>query len=155
MVFIDITHQPEQNPNPKLQGKLNNLQQLLKELQQRKLPATAIDYINNELKELNANATTDPKLYRIVCAKQNCILKYLEKQHKIVSKGYYQQLWMPIGMSVFGIPMGLAFGVALDNFAFLGIGLPIGMAIGMAVGAGMDQKAAAEGRQLRFKGDAL
>ena len=54
-------------------------------------------------------------------------------------------------MSAFGMPLGVAFSVALDNFAFIGIGLPIGMSIGMALGAGMDKKAAKEGKQLDFK----
>jgi hypothetical protein len=36
----------------------------------------------------------------------------------------------------------------LDNYAFIGIGLPIGMSIGMAIGAGKDNQAKKEGRQL-------
>lgn len=151
MAFIDIKHQAQQNHSPKFKDKLSTLQQLLKELQQHKLPDTTIDYINHQLRELNAKDTTDPKLYRTVLSTHNTILKYLEKQHKLVPKGYYQQLWLAVGMTAFGIPMGVAFGMALGNLAFLGIGLPIGMVIGMAVGSGMDQKAAKEGRQLNFK----
>jgi hypothetical protein len=76
------------------------------------------------------------------------ILKLVEKKHKIVPIHYYRKLWMVLGMSVFGLPLGAAIGITNDNMGMLGIGLPIGMAIGLAVGSGLDKKALAEGRQL-------
>ena len=57
-------------------------------------------------------------------------------------------MWMPLGLGVFGVPLGIAFGFAISNLALLGIGLPIGMGIGIALGAGMDSKAAQKGQQL-------
>lgn len=151
MTFIDIAQIGSNNTHPKFKSKLNQLQELLKELSDHNLPEATIKAVNTELAALKTKESTDPKLHKAVSNTQYQILKYMEKQHKIVPKGYYQQLWLPLGMSVFGIPMGVAFGLSLGNLAFLGIGLPIGMAIGMAVGAGMDQKAAKEGRQLQFK----
>ncbi|MDY2586792.1 hypothetical protein [Winogradskyella aquimaris] len=155
MTFIDLTKIGTNNPNPKFKGKLQQLQQLLQELKKHLLPEATIKAINSELSALKIKAPSDPKLYKHVCSTQNRILKYLEKQHKIVPKGYYQQQWLAVGMAAIGIPMGVAFGLALGNLAFLGIGLPIGLAIGMAHGAGMDQKAAKEGQQLQFKSNAL
>ena len=67
---------------------------------------------------------------------------------KLVPKFYYRNLWMVLGMSAFGIPLGVAFSMSIKNMAFIGIGLPIGMAIGMIVGTNMDKKAFDEGRQL-------
>ena len=58
---------------------------------------------------------------------------------------------MAIGMVAFGLPMGVAFGAALGNMAFLAIGMPVGLAIGLAMGSGMDAKAAEEGRQLNIE----
>ena len=58
---------------------------------------------------------------------------------------------MVLGMSSFGLPMGVAFGLALGNIGLMGLGLPIGMGIGLAVGTNMDKKALAEGRQLAFE----
>lgn len=58
---------------------------------------------------------------------------------------------MALGMVVFGLPLGIAFGTILDNIGLLGIGLPIGMVIGLAVGTGMDKKAKEEGRQLNIE----
>lgn len=76
------------------------------------------------------------------------LLGHLEKRHKLVVPGHYRNQWMALGMAVFGIPLGAALGLSLDNMAFLGIGLPIGLSIGLGVGSSMDQKAQQEGRQL-------
>lgn len=55
---------------------------------------------------------------------------------------------MVLGMSAFGIPMGVAFGLSMGNIGLLGIGLPIGMGVGVGVGSYLDKKALTEGRQL-------
>lgn len=54
-------------------------------------------------------------------------------------------------MAAFGVPLGVALGLILDNMGLIGIGLPIGMLIGLAVGAHMDKKALDEGRQIDFE----
>lgn len=76
------------------------------------------------------------------------IVNLVVQKVKLVPKQYYQNLWLAVGMSAFGIPIGVAFSVALDNFAFIGLGLPIGLSMGIAVGVGLDKKAEKEGRQL-------
>jgi len=58
---------------------------------------------------------------------------------------------MILGMSSFGIPLGVAFGFSVGNLALLGIGIPIGMAIGIGFGTYLDKKAKEEGRQLQYK----
>ena len=78
-------------------------------------------------------------------------MKKLEKEHKLVPKNYYRNLWLPLGMSAFGLPIGVAFGLLVDNIALLSIGLPIGLAIGVALGISLDQKAAKAGKQLDFE----
>ncbi len=70
---------------------------------------------------------------------------------RIVPKNAYRNRWLAIGMVVFGMPMGAAYGVSMGNMAFIGVGIPIGMVFGMAIGARMDKKAAKEGRQLKFE----
>ena len=79
------------------------------------------------------------------------MIQVLEKEQKLVPKNYYRKIWLILGMSAFGLPLGVVFGFALDNMAFLGIGLPIGMVIGMAFGAQMDKKAEKEGRQINME----
>jgi hypothetical protein len=69
------------------------------------------------------------------------VTSHLEKQHKLVTSGYYLSVYMSIGMSI-----GLVFGLLIfDNLA---LGLPIGMGIGVAIGAGLDEDAKKKGMTL-------
>jgi drug/metabolite transporter (DMT)-like permease len=65
-----------------------------------------------------------------------------------VTKNHYRNTWLALGMGVFGIPLGVTFGVSLGNMGLLGIGLPIGIVVGLAVGSVLDKKAFEAGRQL-------
>ncbi len=125
------------------------LQSLLKELRTRELSQASISSINLEIDQLNslpAEAITDKKIK----AGKSAILKQLEKQENLVPKHYYATLWLPLGMTAFGLPLGVAVFVITGNAAFIGIGLPIGMAIGSFYGATLDKKAEKEGRVLNF-----
>ena len=70
---------------------------------------------------------------------------------KIVPINHYRNLWMVIGMSAFGLPLGVAYGTSIGNIGMMAIGLPIGMVIGIAIGTNMDKKALADGRQLSIE----
>jgi hypothetical protein len=136
--------------NKKLQAGYQKLAKLLEVLHKRELPEAIIQKINERIDRVNQE-TDDPKTLRQTIKKQQYgITKLLEKELKIVPKNHYRKLWTGLGMSVFGLPLGIVFGTAIGNIAFLGIGLPIGMVIGMAIGAEKDEKAAAEGRQLNL-----
>lgn len=97
---------------------------------------------------MNAFSIEDKFFVKAIKEKEKKIVKLLEKNHKIVPKKYYQTLWMVLGMSAFGLPIGVAFGLIMGNIGLLGIGLPIGMGFGIGVGAYLDKKALNEGRQL-------
>lgn len=125
-----------------------NLQGILEALRQREIPREAAIQINQEVNEVNTFSGDDKGLRKKIKAAKTTILKLVEKELKLVPRNHYRNLWMAIGMSSFGLPMGVAFGFAMDNMAFLGIGLPIGMAIGLAIGSNMDENARKEGRQL-------
>lgn len=53
-----------------------------------------------------------------------------------------------MGMTIFGVPLGIAMAIGLNNWSFVGIGLPIGLAIGAGYGSQLDKKAAEENRQI-------
>lgn len=127
------------------------LGRLLNALEVKELPIETIDLINNEIEQLNSISVINEYFIKATKEKENRVIKLIEKKHKIVPKNYYKKLWMVLGMSAFGIPMGVAFGVSIGNLGMLGIGLPIGMAIGVGVGSSMDKKAFNEGRQLDFE----
>ena len=111
---------------------------LLLALNKKDLPDTTITKINEQLVTLKELPKTKKSSFRNYIQK---ILRILEKDCKLVARNYYRQLWMVLGLSVFGVPLGTTFGLMNDNMALLGIGMPIGMAIGYAVGVGMDKNA--------------
>jgi ABC-type phosphate transport system permease subunit len=134
--------------NVKAANRYNQLGALLNAVEAMKLPKDTTDFIDNEIEQLNAFSNEDNFFVKAIKEKENKIVKLLEKKHKIVPKKYYQTLWMVLGMSAFGVPMGVAFGLIMKNMGLLGIGFPIGMGIGVGVGAYLDKKAFNEGRQL-------
>jgi zinc transporter ZupT len=134
--------------HPKLGRAYHQMSQLLAELRTRELSPEVISGINSELEAIHAETGSEKKQRLQLKKSQSRILKLIEKDHKLVTKNHYRNLWTALGMSAFGIPLGIAFGASLGNMAYLGIGLPIGLAIGIAVGTHMDQKAKEEGRQL-------
>ena len=128
-----------------------DLGKVLNRLEIKELSADTVELINQEIEQLNIITDDDKNLTRKIKAKENSIVKLVESKHKIVPKNYYKKLWMVLGMSAFGIPIGVAFGLSIGNLGMLGIGLPIGMGIGVAVGTSMDNRAFKEGRQLDFE----
>lgn len=149
MKIITPKNRTDINTDSKLVSKYNVFTKLIIELNNKELSTDLITTINNHIVELNNFEGETKNLTKLLRKKQSCILNQLAKQSKIVSKNYYRNMWMALGMSIFGIPFGLMFSAALDNYGFLGIGLPMGMPIGMAIGVIMDKKAEQEGRQLQ------
>lgn len=139
-------------PSIEINDKLNKayiqLIKLIEELNKRELSDEVVGDINNYVEGLNAIPDTDKKLRSELRKKQSKIIHLVEKEHKLVPKNHYRNSWLVLGMSVFGVPMGLVFSLSLDNMAFIGIGLPIGMAVGIALGSTMDKKALETERQL-------
>ena len=137
--------------NQKAHNAYSKLSELLKELEFKNLPSETVSVINDEVEELNSISSSDKQLLKIIKDKENKIIRLIVNKHKIVPANYYRKLWMILGMSSFGIPLGVVFGISIGNLALLGIGMPIGMAIGIGIGSIMDKKANTEGRQLQCK----
>jgi hypothetical protein len=143
---LEISHTPGESK--KLIKASKVYEKLLKELQSREIPDDIITIVNQETGAINNSRSIDTLLAKEIKKATHRMIKLLTKQLNLVPKNYYRTLWTGIGMAVFGVPLGIAFGTVFDNMAFLGIGIPIGMVIGMGVGAGKDKKALSEGRQL-------
>ncbi|WP_228445173.1 MntP/YtaF family protein [Chryseobacterium shandongense] len=151
MEIIKPDLNPELLTDTKTKALYDQLQQLLNELEKKKISAETVEKINRETAIINSTALRDKDLHKVLKQKQNDIIKLLEKEHKIVPKNYYRNLWMAVGMGAFGLPIGVAFGLLMHNIALLSIGLPIGLGIGVVVGSSLDKKAEAEGRQLNVE----
>jgi hypothetical protein len=132
----------------RLINKHDELSRLMALLRNRDLPENLKEAINHDVEGINFFTGPNKELLKRVRSAEIRILRRIEKEEKLVPKNAYRTRWMAIGMSVFGIPIGVAFGASLGNMAFLAIGIPMGMSIGIALGASMDSKANKEGRQL-------
>lgn len=129
----------------------DRLAQLLEELRTRELSHSTIISINKEVEVLNKNTFYGRKFKKLIKKKEEKILEVTRKQENLFPANYFQSHWMATGMLAIGLPLGVAFGLALGNIAFFGIGLPIGLALGMSLGAEKDKKVKDENRQLNFK----
>ena len=136
------------NTNNKLSHSIELLNRLIQLLNDKKLPIEIVEKINANIEELNSSQVMGNALSDLIKKKQNTIIKLTEKELKIVPKNYYKNLWTVLGMSIFGLPLGVSIGLSLGNIGLLAIGLPIGMVIGMLVGARLDKKALESGNQL-------
>lgn len=132
--------------DPKNEKAFQKLVSLLEEISNRELTETTVEKLNILLEALNS--LNQNNFNKSIKKTYDKVVQTLVKEEKMVPAGYYKMLWMSLGMAAFGIPMGVAFSASLDNYAFIGIGLPIGMVIGMAVGAKKDEDAKKKGLQL-------
>ena len=130
----------------KIKKELGKLETLLECICTRGVPEDVIKKINTKIEHVNSNETIPSK--KEISKVKKTILEILHADLKWVAPSYYKTLWMSIGMSAFGIPMGIAFSASLGNYGFIGIGLPIGMVIGLAIGQKKDEEAKKNGLQL-------
>lgn len=148
MELISIKERPDYALNVRQDKKRSCFSSLISELGKRPLSEREVGAINNEIRNINASTGTEKDFMKTMDKSQATILKVIEKESGLVAKNRYRNLWLVLGMSAFGIPIGVAFGISMGNLGLLGLGFPIGMAIGIAVGTSLDNKAAKEGRQL-------
>lgn len=146
-----LTERQNSTQNPKAVKAYQQLNALVSALESKELPDETVGLIDQVIDQLNAMSETEEYFVKTIKQKEKELLKLVEKKHRIVPQNYYRNLWMVVGMSAFGLPAGLAFGLSMGNMGLMGIGLPIGMAVGIGVGLSMDKKAFDEGRQLDFE----
>lgn len=151
MELKELKKRPNLDQNKKLHDTYSQFDNLLQLLKQEDLPEEIIETINEDVSHINNVSDGGKTLIKQIRKTQSSILKLLEKELKLVSKNHYRNVWLALGMAVFGIPLGVGLGASIGNMGLLGMGLPIGVAIGYAVGADLDQKALKEGRQLNFE----
>ncbi len=148
MEFNTLQLNPVYTTDKKLAERIDGFQQLIIELKKKEIPDQIVQTINEDIDAINSFTGSGKDALKLFRKKQLNILKLLEKQCKLVVKNHYRNLWLALGMSAFGIPIGAAIGIIAGNRGLLGIGLPIGLGIGTLVGAQMDKKALQSGKQL-------
>jgi hypothetical protein len=140
----------QETQTKKLEKQIDRFQQLLKAFASREIPEPVLNSINEEVGKVNKAESKSLLTAQLSKSFQN-ILKIAEKELNLVAKNHYRNTWLAIGMSAFGIPLGLVFSSILNNYGFIGVGLPIGMGIGIAIGSKKDKQALDEDRQLNVE----
>ncbi|MCE1197890.1 MAG: hypothetical protein LWW85_02880 [Marinilabiliales bacterium] len=136
---------------PRLTRRYAVLQRLLETLKHKNLPEGLVLQINKEIEMVNGYEGIDAAHPAFVARAEKRIWRLLEKEGRLVPVGYYAQLWMGLGMAVFGVPIGLALSQPQNHAAYLPIGIAIGLSLGLSIGGILDHKARREGRQLDLK----
>jgi len=151
IIIIELEERGNISENVKNSRVYYQFQELLSELRKKELPHRIIEIVNQDIEEINSAPLSNYELKVFIKQKQTKILKLIEKELNIVPQNHYQNMWVGLGMCVFGLPLGVVYGLFMSNMAMLGLGLPVGLAIGILLGAYLDKKAAKEGRQLDIK----
>jgi hypothetical protein len=130
--------------------RVEKFMELWEELNEMELPKEVSSFINREVDHIN-NLEEKGDVFKALGRSQSAILKRIKDEMGLVPANYHRNMWLGLGMAIFGVPMGVALGLSLQNMAFIGIGIPIGLAIGIGIGISADSRAKQEGKQLRFE----
>ncbi len=150
-MILELTQKPGPDRPAKLNKYLDRLNRLVDALKKNEPDRSHEDVLNTAIHNLNHFHGNDHEMIDQARLTYKRMYDYVLKEMGLVPRGYYQALWIGLGMAIFGVPLGMAMGAALGNFAFIGIGPGMGLPIGIAIGTEKDKKAAREGRQLDFK----
>jgi hypothetical protein len=127
------------------------LGELIHELNYRELPPEVVVVMNTEIDRLNTLADDHNRLRAGMRAVKRKLLKSALDDLELVPKNYYRNMWLALGMSVIGLPLGALFYVLQDNYSFISFGFLIGMVLGLAIGTEMDKRALEDNRQLQLE----
>lgn len=148
MIYKKLELKAPFNEDKKLLERFENFNLLTQSLAEKEVPANIVNEINEGIEKLNNSEGNKIALLKEYRSFQNKTIRGLEKELKIVPLNHYRNMWMVLGMSAIGIPIGLVFGNMIGNISLMGIGMPIGMGIGVLLGMMKDKKALKEGKQL-------
>jgi hypothetical protein len=152
MKFNPLNEPSDVKEDAKLNDTFNQFADLIRQYEQKNLSDKSIQYTNERIDEVNASGLNGKALRKLIRKVQFNVIRFIEKDSKIVPKNHYRRFWMLMGMSAFGVPIGMGISYILDGqIGNFGIGLPLGMGVGILLGSLMDKKAAKEGRQLAIE----
>ena len=127
----------------KEQKALEQFNELISALNDKELDEEIIKHIKGNISKVRSELT-----FNTIKKEESKILDYVKEKYGYVAKNHYMSLWIALGMSAIGVPIGVAIGLALDQLGFMGIGIGGGLAIGVAIGSAKDKKAKEQGKQL-------
>ncbi|MEQ9188836.1 MAG: hypothetical protein RLP15_13970 [Cryomorphaceae bacterium] len=128
--------------------RLQKLRRFIAEIEKHPVPEEISELINQQIDVLNAHHGTQNQVGKAILRCQRKLLDLAVRKLKLTPRNYHRNVWTGLGMAVFGVPLGISFGLSMQNMGLLGIGIPVGLVIGIALGAAMDRKAKERGNQL-------
>ena len=119
---------------------------LLDKLNNREFTEVEIKSIETKLDSLNLKAYSKNRKKYIANALSE-FEKYLKDNFSLISKGYYIDRGIGLGMT-FGIIIGIVFLSSLERSFGIALGVSVGMLIGLTIGRSMELQADAAGKVL-------
>lgn len=138
----------EECRNKRLAKAVRRIRTLVDELNGKPIPDPVVAGVNREIEKINVCFGTDKQVVKVIERSYVKILDLVKKESGIVTKDYYKNQWLAIGMGGIGVPIGVVLMALTKNPVFLALGLPLGFPIGYWIGQKKDQQARRDNKQL-------
>lgn len=127
---------------------------LISEIETKNIPEEVCYKVNYQIDKINSiNGESEEQIKKQLEITFKKILNILEQDLGIIPQNYYRNMWLALGMSVFGLPLGVLIATFSSNISYLVFGMLIGMIAGLAYGSKKDQDALKENKVIILKQD--
>ena len=130
---------------------VTQFEQLIQEIQRMELPPEVIVELNTELEKLELQLVFQKKFYEQIKTSKAVLLNILFKEVGVVPINHYRDLWIALGLSGIGLPLGIFLSFFMDNSSAIALGIALGCSMGIVIGSNLDNQAEAEGRQMAIR----
>lgn len=130
---------------------VTQFEKLIQEIHRMELPPEVIVELNIELEKLELQLAFQKKFYKQIKTSKAVLLKILYHEVGVVPINHYRDLWIALGLSGIGIPLGIFLSFFMDNSSAIALGIALGCSMGIVIGANLDNQAEAEGRQMAIR----
>lgn len=149
MKLKSVNHRPIFDSNCNLATAFQKVQTLIESLNRHHLPQEVAEKINEEILAVDNIHGTEKEMVSRLNQIEKRIISLVSTRLGLVPEKHYKNIWLPLGMIVFGLPLGTLLFLLTGNAAFIGIGLPLGMAIGIFLGMALDKRADNQNKVLK------
>ena len=151
MILNPINYPESTYISAKDQLAVTQFEQLVQEVQRMELPPEVVVELNTELEKLESQSAFGKKFFKQLKKSKAVLLKILYQEVRVVPKNHYRDLWIALGLSAIGIPLGIFLMFFLNGSSAIAIGIALGSAMGIVIGNNLDRQAEAEGRQMAIR----
>lgn len=143
---MELSHlqpQDEKSLEKKEQKAVDHFNEIIDALNAKEIDENTVTYIHERMASIQENFS-----FNTIKKEESKVLDFVNKQHGYVAQNHYKSLWIALGMSAIGVPIGVGIGLALDQLGFMGIGIAMGLTVGIIIGSTKDKEAKKKGKQL-------